>query len=66
MNLTNCHICRRLAETDIEKCKLCCDGFEHEFCQECAALYRTFRSKFGKPEAEAAFAGLKDRRRRAA
>lgn len=57
-----CHICGSIGAAEIEKCKLCCDGVEQDFCRECSESYRVYRSKFGTPEANAAFADMQGRR----
>lgn len=59
---TQCHICGERADTVLEKCKLDCDGIEHEFCVPCSKLYRMFRANLGKPEGNEAFKNLQDRR----
>ncbi len=63
---TECHICSTRTETTLVKCKLCCDGEEHEFCSECATDYQTYRARFGcDPKQRAAFERLQTRRAKA-
>jgi hypothetical protein len=63
VNECQCHICGiESGLTQTEKCKLCCDGIEHEFCRSCASDYQTMRTKFGTLEAGAAFTSLQLRR----
>lgn len=59
---TQCHICGDLADTILTKCKLDCDGEEHEFCPTCAGLYRKFRGGLDTPMDKQALMQLTGRR----
>lgn len=40
-----CHICNAPIDNDapLIKCKLCCDGLEHDACNECSVLYARYK-----------------------
>ena len=61
--LTKCHICFEIGETEIVKCKLCCDGWEQDFCATCKKLYNEMCDKVMQPESDALLKDLQERRK---
>jgi len=43
-----CHICLKSisdSELSMIKCKLCCDGWEHDACKDCTKLYHEYKQQ---------------------
>ncbi len=61
--MNGCHICLVREATHTIKCKLCCDGWEHEACIECAQVYYKISATEPKVDFDKSFMLLRARRR---
>jgi hypothetical protein len=61
-----CHICGKPDDTLTEKCKLCCDGVEQEFCRACAHDFQVLRTTKDASARMAHLLALSDRAARPA